>query len=119
MDVNTYRLQQNWNTISGELATKVLTSPYRSILLPNGDKAWMRVQDAYIQNANPYECPPLMFREEEDSIPGNHSREEEHLERNDSYRPPPLPPLFPEEPGQDDLEEPVVVDEEGEEVDRS
>eukprot|EP00971_Amphidinium_carterae_P113812 2255159-Amphidinium_carterae.1 len=50
---------------------------------------------------------------------GNHSREEEHLERNDTYRPPPLPPPFPEENGQDELEEPVVVDEEGEEVDRS
>eukprot|EP00971_Amphidinium_carterae_P133621 2646593-Amphidinium_carterae.1 len=68
MDVNTYRLQQNWNTLSGELATKVLTSPYRSILLPNGDQAWMSVQDAYIQHANPYECPPLMYREEEASI---------------------------------------------------
>eukprot|EP00971_Amphidinium_carterae_P166508 3300161-Amphidinium_carterae.1 len=75
----------------------------------------MRVQDAYIQNGNPYECPPLMFREE-DEILGNHSREEEPLE---PYRPPPLPPPFPEEPGQADLEEPVVVNEEGEEGERS
>eukprot|EP00971_Amphidinium_carterae_P117352 2324581-Amphidinium_carterae.1 len=59
MDANTYRLQQNWNKVSGELATKILTPPFRSILLPSGDTAWMRVQDAYIQNANPYECPPV------------------------------------------------------------
>eukprot|EP00971_Amphidinium_carterae_P300743 5975433-Amphidinium_carterae.1 len=72
----------------------------------------MRVQDAYIQNANPFECPPLLFREEEEEILGNHSREEESLEQ---YRPPPLPPPFPEELGQD---EQVVVNEEGEEVER-
>eukprot|EP00971_Amphidinium_carterae_P322920 6418090-Amphidinium_carterae.1 len=48
-----------------------------------------------------------MLREEEDSILGNHSREEESLERDYTYRPPPLPPPFPEELGRD----PVVVDE--------
>eukprot|EP00971_Amphidinium_carterae_P157380 3119718-Amphidinium_carterae.3 len=118
MDVNTYRLQQNWNKVSGELATKILTSPYRFILLPSGDTAWMRVQDVFIQNANPYECPPPLFREEEvsilgthsreeDSILGTHSREGEILERDYAERPPPLPPPpFPEEP----VPDPVAVD---------
>eukprot|EP00971_Amphidinium_carterae_P125390 2484184-Amphidinium_carterae.1 len=62
----------------------------------------MRVQDAYIQNANPYECPFLLFWEKEDEILGNHLREEEPLE---PYRPPTLPPPFSEEPGLDDLDE--------------
>eukprot|EP00971_Amphidinium_carterae_P256926 5100779-Amphidinium_carterae.1 len=75
----------------------------------------MRVQDAYIQTGTPYECPFLMFREEE-AILGAHLRDEEPIE---PYRPPSLPPPFSEEPGQDDLEEPVVVNEKGEEVERS
>eukprot|EP00971_Amphidinium_carterae_P039738 780542-Amphidinium_carterae.1 len=52
------------------------------------------------------ELPPMFREEEEVSILGNHSREEEILQRDYAERPPPLPPPFPEEP----IPDPVVVD---------
>eukprot|EP00971_Amphidinium_carterae_P315766 6276662-Amphidinium_carterae.1 len=93
------------------LKTKVLTSPYRSLLLPDGGTAWMRVEDAFIQRGNPYECPPLVFREEEVADLGYHSRGfDERPER-----PPPLPPpAFPDPDTKDQVE--VVVHDEDEQT---
>eukprot|EP00971_Amphidinium_carterae_P181521 3601302-Amphidinium_carterae.2 len=76
MDENILRISRSWNRVDpkGEVSNTALpgltelggearwdpevawvqTSPYRSLMLPTGDRAWMRVDDGFVQHQQPY-----------------------------------------------------------------
>eukprot|EP00971_Amphidinium_carterae_P120183 2380973-Amphidinium_carterae.1 len=60
LDKNVYRLYHQWNKFSGnsQMRSRVFTSPYRSMVLPDGQDAWMRVDDGFITGDTPFECVP-------------------------------------------------------------
>eukprot|EP00971_Amphidinium_carterae_P108676 2151781-Amphidinium_carterae.1 len=49
-----------WNKLPGtnQLRSRVFASPYRSLVLPDGQDAWMRVDDGFISSDTPFECVP-------------------------------------------------------------
>eukprot|EP00971_Amphidinium_carterae_P164958 3270205-Amphidinium_carterae.1 len=53
-------MQQQWNKFPAPntLRSKVLTSPYRSLTLPDGTDAWQRVDDGFVFEHTPFECVP-------------------------------------------------------------
>eukprot|EP00971_Amphidinium_carterae_P125023 2476862-Amphidinium_carterae.1 len=61
LDKTVYRLHHQWNKFPGPqgLRSKVFTSPYCSLVLPDGQDAWLRVDDGFIQSTTPYESVPL------------------------------------------------------------
>eukprot|EP00971_Amphidinium_carterae_P149240 2959023-Amphidinium_carterae.1 len=60
LDKNVYRLHYRWNKFPGSagLNARVFTSPYRSLVLPDGKDAWLRVDDGFIQSDAPFDCIP-------------------------------------------------------------
>eukprot|EP00971_Amphidinium_carterae_P019200 377957-Amphidinium_carterae.2 len=55
LDKNVYRMQQ---PAPSKLRSKVLTSPYRSLTLPDSTDAWQRVDDGFVFEHTPFECVP-------------------------------------------------------------
>eukprot|EP00971_Amphidinium_carterae_P070553 1395236-Amphidinium_carterae.1 len=60
LDRNVYRLHHQWNKFPGNdrMRSRVFASPYRSLVLPDGQDAWMRVDDGFIMADAPFECVP-------------------------------------------------------------
>eukprot|EP00971_Amphidinium_carterae_P062687 1240849-Amphidinium_carterae.1 len=77
MDENLLRISRSWNRVDpmGDVRVKALpgrtepggdaqdledawvqASPYRSVLLPDGNRAWMRVDDGFVQHQQPFWC---------------------------------------------------------------
>eukprot|EP00971_Amphidinium_carterae_P224046 4445921-Amphidinium_carterae.1 len=59
MDENVLRLSRTWNNVEqdvGQEQTWVQTSPYRSMLMPNGERSWLRLDDGFVQHQQPFWC---------------------------------------------------------------
>eukprot|EP00971_Amphidinium_carterae_P106325 2106128-Amphidinium_carterae.1 len=66
LDKNVNRLHYQWNKIFGNDRTraKVILSPYRSLVLPDGQNAWMRADDGFISVDASFKCVPSGIWEE-------------------------------------------------------
>eukprot|EP00971_Amphidinium_carterae_P159002 3152555-Amphidinium_carterae.1 len=59
MDENVLRVSRQWNKVHhdpDEEQQWVQSSPYRSMLMPDGSRAWLCIEDGYVQHQQPFWC---------------------------------------------------------------